>query len=355
MALLVTNPSPPSRPLHPMERAWLVAERQLPGFVISLELEGEGQLDPEAVRGTLALHPGMAGRVVGVLGQAAVRCDRPPRIAAEQGPLDPHAGPAAEIVLRPGRVIFRAHHAIADGRAIQRWAEDTFASLRGEPVQAAKLAIPPPATRGAPPPRDQRSLFGPPDPTAPRACHDARIRIDTPPRGALRRVLQALWARRPGARISLPVDLRDEDQSVDGNMTGIAHASREDELQGLRARATDVFSVAEPIRWLPLSLLERGARDALDRTLAEDRFDAVATVSNLGRLRHDRLSAPGFQARRGWWVPPRNLGNPLLILVSGDEHGLDVSATAPLAICDPPALQRLLRELAEHVAASRAT
>ncbi len=335
------------RPLHPMERAWLVAERLLPGFAFGLRVEGEGTLDPDAVERALPQHPGMAGRVVGSLGWSAVVMDRPPRVARAEGRLDPWEGPAAEIVLEPGAISFRVHHALADGRAAHRWAEDTFAALRGEPVQPVGTLLPPPATRGPAPPLDQPSLFGPPDPQAPWGCHRAHLRVQTSPRGALRRVLRAIWARREGARISVPVDLRPPGQPSGGNLTGIAQLTHEGELESLRARAADVFSRAEGLRWLPLSLLSWGARRAALQSLRADRFDAVATVSNLGRMDLGRLSCPGFQARRAWWIPPENMGNPLLILISGDDEGLDLSAVAPRAVVSEDGLRAFLGELGE--------
>lgn len=330
-----------------MERAWIVAERLLPGFVIGLEIVGEGALDPAAVSATLDLHPGMAGRVVGSLGWTEVVCDRPPRVSDAPGLLDPIAGPSAEIVLQPGRVSFRAHHAIADGRAVQRWAEDTFASLRGERVLPVGYQTPPPATPGAPLPHDQPSLFGPPDPAAPWGSHTAHLRVACSPRRPLQRALSWLWERRPGARINVPVDLRAPESCSTGNLTGISPVTGPDELSTLRERATAVFAQAERLRWLPLSLLTWGARDSAREAIRADRFDATATVSNLGRMDLGRLSASPFRARHAWWVPPENMGNPLLILISGDDEGLDLSAAAPHAVVSPEGLSRFLSELGE--------
>lgn len=347
-ALVPTAPPPLRRPLHALERAWLAAEAVQPGFVITLVVEGDGRLEAPP---PLEIWPWMGARARGALGWTELVADHPPRLAEREGPLDPWAGPAAELVSEPGRLLFRAHHAIADARAVQRWAEDLFAALRGEDPPPVAWSPPPPATPGAPPPADQPSLFGPPDPRAPWGTHHAHLRLEGSPRRALRRALAALWALRPGGRIALPVDLRPPGQAVAGNQTGIAHLTDASGLEELRARATGVFSQAERLTGLPLALLGALGRARARAALAEDRFDAIATLSNVGRLRLERLSGAGFRARRAWWIPPGNVGNPLFVLMSGDEDGLDLGAAAPHAVASPAALAALLEELGERVRA----
>jgi len=339
----------PSRPLHALERAWLVAERVQPGFVISLVVEGEGRIEADALAAALPLHPGMAGRVVGALGWCRVVCDRPPRIATQEGPLDPLRGPSAEIVVQAGRLVFRAHHAIADARAIQRWAEDCFACLRGEEVPPTPVLPAPPGIPGDWVAVDQPALLGPLDPDAPWGTHHAHIRVTTAPKLALRRVLDALWARRPGGRISVPVDLRSPGQPSDGNLTGIAMVSRPEELSGLRERCTRLFSLVQPLRWIPLGLLGRRAIRDARQALREDRYSAMATVSNVGRVWPERLSCPGFQATGAWWIPPGNVSNPFFMLMSGDAEGIDLSVAVPHAAASPRRLADLLGELADDL------
>lgn len=335
-----------------MERAWLVAERVQPGFVIGLVVEGEGQVSPDDLAAALPLHPGMAGRVVGSLGWCRVVCDRPPRIGTEEGPLDPFAGPSAEIVLAPGRLLFRAHHAIADARAIQRWAEDCFAWLRGERLPATPTLPMPAGTPGDWVSVDQRALLGPLDPEAPWGTHHAHVRVKTSPKLALRRVLDALWARRPGGRISVPVDLRPPGQPSDGNLTGIAMVSAPEELDGMRERCTRLFSLVQPLRWIPLGLLGRQAIRDARQALRQDRYNAMATVSNVGRVWPERLSCATFRATSAWWIPPGNVSNPFFMLMSGDQDGLDLCAAVPHAAATPRRLADFMGELADDLRGS---
>ncbi|WP_432838801.1 non-ribosomal peptide synthetase [Dactylosporangium sp. CA-092794] len=150
-------PEPFSRPISPVEWTYLAHP---PGLetVLQVFVEGTGTLDPETVRAAVARAgdacPGSrltrrGGRWVDIGVPPAVRVsdgdalDRTTfaGLDALQQPLRGRAGsPTCEVVLltgeRPG-LLFRAFHAVMDGRGVFLWMAEVFRALRGEAPRPA--------------------------------------------------------------------------------------------------------------------------------------------------------------------------------------------------------------------------
>lgn len=404
MTTTLPRPAAP-RPLQGIERLWLAADHVERQFVIHAVVEGtltrpEGWLDRvrEAVASAAEAHPGLRLRLTGYGPWLAWRSDGDgPAVAEVDGEgwtgdspdgapwldrrLDLRRGPAVEVLLvrgNPERVVIRIHHAQADGRAIQGYLRSIFAALRGEALPPAALA---PrdvdlldGLLGAgklpdwkAPERDQTALTGPVTDLAGRSTW-AHVHVDgVSPRAVFPRVLLAFREERahePGVapRVSVPVDLRPPGASWDGNVTGIAsippaaladaHSIRA-ALEIARSPRTcgSLLALADRLRPLPVWLIGWSGRGSARAQLRQGRFDTPLTVSNLGREALGALSGGGFEAVRVWWIPPPTPGNPLFVLLSGHENGVDLCASAPVGLAGDHRLSTLLERVGARLAA----
>jgi hypothetical protein len=398
----------PSRALTGLERFWLAAERIQPGFLIHLFVDAEGAL-PEgftralrrAVEAAAAVHPGFRSRVRGWGRGTRHVADAPaPQVLEQIGgrwvgadgagaawmaePLDLGRGPGVEVRVLRGqveRVVFRAHHAVADGRAILAFATTVFGALRGEapPTPAALLhdldiiearaGFPlrrdDPRLRWRPEPRRYPPLLGSPSETT-MDTRWARVTTANPGRDVTPRLLAAVVATADAAGlgdavlVSLPVDLREPGQRADGNLTALTTLPRarlgdDAARRAALAKVRDLEVLApascfaDRMRGVPIWLLAWAGRRGARLSLAEGRFDASVTLTNLGRMDPAALSGGGFVARHAWWVPPGSPGNPLLLLVSGFRDRLDLCASAPVGLASGGRLEAWLAAIGERV------
>ncbi|MFZ5478070.1 MAG: hypothetical protein ACOZNI_14945 [Myxococcota bacterium] len=368
-----------SRPLFGLERVWLVADRLWPPFVNQQVLEGDAAPDAGRWRAALAAldpaWPAARARLHGALGAARWVADGPsPALVEVDGdgwdargpapflarPLDPFAGPIAEVLLvrgDPPRVVLRTHHAAFDGRAAGRWAADLAAALDGRPLAGGALAGPldvdvAPAVPPSPePPRDRLAPTGAPT-SAARETTWRRVTAPGPARDVLARALAALaGAAGTPVRVSIPVDLRGERRDLTGNHTGFVHleppageparAALDAALAG--GAAGGPVHAAHRLRWLPLGLMEAAGRTVADDLLARGRCTVSATVSNLGR--QPVFAGGGFRAARSFWIPPG--GSPLFVTLSGHAEGIEVCGSAPVGLAGEGRLDALLARVAE--------
>lgn len=133
------------RPVSPTE--WLYLAGTTPGapLVIQVCVEGDGAIGyasleravAEASRACPGARLVREGRWWTDSGTApAVRVLEPGSAALRAGL--PPGGPTCEVLLAGSTVVFRAHHAVMDGRGVLRWAAEVFRALRGEPPTPAR-------------------------------------------------------------------------------------------------------------------------------------------------------------------------------------------------------------------------
>lgn len=396
------------RQLSTVERIWLIADRLAPPFVNQLVLEGEPGARPDvdwpaALARASAAVPGLSVRLRGVLGWTRwvpgsgprlVRVDHSQWDGQSGGGapflarrLDPRTGPVAELVEVGGptpRLILRTHHAVTDGGGTLLFARALAAAARGEDPEGeagevltdADLARSLGAQPEEPVPTDCPSPLGPAT-AAPLSVRWVRRRVAGPTHRLLARAVVALGAqvagpRRAAVRIDVPVDLRrhDSDLRSAANLTGLlrldvgtdlAQTEPTDAVSGrIRAGLAQQSEARFPLlsstlRWLPLWLLERGARRAAETALEQGAFSTTGTVSNLGRLDLESLAVPGFAPRRAFFIPPGSPGLPLFLTLTGDDDGVTLCASAPLALASNGRLEALMDRLAERLTAQGAT
>lgn len=391
------------RRLSPVERVWLTARRIAPPFANQAVFEAPGG-DLDAVDWGAALAevarttPGTSVVARGALGWTSWVDGVPPRLRRVDGsawsgrdgggapflaaPLDPRAGPTVELLLVDGptpRLVLRSLHAALDGRGTLFLAERLFAAARGEALDllpssslndeqlARELgAVPePPVAVDCPAPLGE---------VRPAVLATRWVRRDVvvaSGRSLLPRVAVSLARTVPSGvrsavRVDVPVDLRRHrpELRTPANLTGLVRVP-----VGALLEATEpVAAVGEhlrqaldgggelgfcaslgSVRWLPLNLMEWGGRRAANQALATQRFSTSATISNLGRLDLGALSAPGFDCRAAFFIPPGSPSLPLFVTLCGGGEALTVAAAAPLGLADNGRLEALVDGLCEEL------
>ncbi len=364
------------RRLSPVERVWLVADRLCPPFVNQLVLEGDGMPDEAAwraaagrglvLRGVLggcrwAPGPATPVRVV----DAGAWDGRGPEGAPFlRDPLPP-GGPTREILLAPGRVVFRSHHAVMDGRGTLVWVDDVFRALRGEAVPSHDAAVTD-LDLARPGPGARRRDECPAPTGAAAAGEGVTWRRRTVPAGASRvlpRVVHAVGALalRHGApvRIGVPVDLRGaHGVRSTANLTGMVFVPVTPEdavddvaraLTALVPQAGAFVRAAAPLRGVPLAVMAWAGRRGAARALRTGRYGASAAVSNLGRLDLGGCHGGGFRARRAFFIPPGNPAQPFFLALTGHPEGIELVATTPAALATGGRLDDALEFIAQSL------
>ncbi|MFI1964303.1 non-ribosomal peptide synthetase [Streptomyces pathocidini] len=375
---MAPTPNPPyRRPVSPTEWLYLAARRLGPDMVFHLVFEGEGALDPDALRSAVeaAGHACPGTRLIRA-GRMWRDSGRPPRVRVRadttDGLIDPDTGPSCEVVLvpptapgRPTTLVFRAFHGVMDGHSALTWAAEVFRALRGEPPRPARssetdyglLASLGTTTRRPPLLLDQHSPH----------AGAARAGRRTGPRRAVwrhrtlpgthpaltARLAQALAdataaAGSPGAarsgtagtaRIMVPVDLRrhrpEPAPTATANLAlpvflnldagGDWRAAQADLLRLLAEHRELATGFESGLARLPLpavAALLRAGRAAAER---RDRHLASAVVSHLGRVDLTAYSAPGFTATSVYALPVHAPLVPVSCVTAETVHGTELT------------------------------
>ncbi|WP_160159235.1 non-ribosomal peptide synthetase [Streptomyces sp. SLBN-118] len=278
--------------------------------------------------------------------------------------LDASAAGSCEVVLREGdqaALLFRAHHAVMDGRGVLDWILDTFRALRGqEPL-------------GAPSPLydlallDEMGTQGQRPALVPRFRSPLAARAGGPGQSWLQRKVDgshtAVVAKAATAlthitgdvsRIMVPVDLRRHRPGLrstanlslpvflDGQPGDRWEQWHERLLHALEhnhelARGSEAAALNIPLK--PLSAI-LGMADKSTRVLG--RYPCSALITHLGRIGEEDLQAPGFQATDVYTLPQQVPFIPLS-LAATEFRGITRLTMARPA--EPGAAQRAQRLL----------
>ncbi|MEU1626727.1 non-ribosomal peptide synthetase [Streptomyces sp. NPDC020096] len=246
------------------------------------------------------------------------------------------SGPTCEVLLFPGAsatVVFRAAHAVMDGRGLLMWATDVFRVLRGiDPLGATSTVnsedliraicapdAPPPVAES--PTLEFASPLGPRTPNSPGTLWRRRT-VDGTHLGATAKVIAALATAYGPGRFLVPVDLRRHTPDIRSTAT-LAQALQLDvragdgweevqrEMLTAMAERRELTAGADPvIMGLPLPLLRAGS-EAMDKEAAEnDAYTGRAFVSHLGAVDLDELSSDSFRATAVYSLGNTNPGAP---------------------------------------------
>ncbi|MFF3460693.1 non-ribosomal peptide synthetase [Streptomyces sp. NPDC002730] len=249
--------------------------------------------------------------------------------------LDPTAGRGCEVALVAGprpTVVFRAHHAVMDGRGLLSWASDVFRALRGEePVGAPSplydLALLGELTDSSGVARRERQMANWRSPLARWgsgtgrgadrcAAHWVRRTVDGAYPGLVAKTAAAI-ADFSGAatRVMVPVDLRRHRPDlrstanlslpvfVEGRPGEPWEAWHERLLQALVDGRELAAGEETALARLPLGVLGPLLRATDRATSALGRYPCSALVSHLGRIEPKDLRAPGFEAETAYSLP----------------------------------------------------
>ncbi|MFK4144031.1 hypothetical protein [Streptomyces sp. NPDC004065] len=320
-----------TRRISQIERGYLNAAATGTPQLIQMVVEGEGRIDPaalrQAVRTATLAAPGLAVR----RRAAAWRADGPlppvvelPDTAADDGfdapffhrDLDVVTGPVCEVGLATGpvtRLVVRASHIVTDGRGLRQWIADVFRALRGEePLGADSTAddthfrtAAGPVAPAEPPARipGLPAVLGHGPAAAGRPLW-LRRRVPACPSAVTARVAAALSRHLAGdtGRLIVPVDLRRHDPAVrsTANLTSqlVLDLSRDDDWRALHGRIVRALLAKREVAALSRDFLRQNPfantlREA--RELDGTRFPCTAIITDHGRIDTDELRTDDFR------------------------------------------------------------
>ncbi|TRV80413.1 hypothetical protein FKN01_06590 [Streptomyces sp. 130] len=327
MTLTATRPY--SRRISPIERGYLNAAATGTPQLIQMVIEGEGTLDPDALRRAARTateaSPGLAVRRRGPLWRAGGPVPELVELPAGTGlgheffhrDLSVVTGPVCELgLIRDAgatRLVVRASHIVTDGRGLRQWIADLFRVLRDEDPVGCPDTVDDAHFRAAaghvrPAPEAAR-LTGLPamigeGPAGERPLW-LRRRVPAAPSGVTARAAAALSRHltTDTGRLIVPVDLRRHDTTTrsTANLTSqlVLDLRRDDSWK--RVHSTLVRAL---IAKTEVAVLDRDfLRDnPFANNLSEaqafdgDNFPCTAIISDHGEVDTAAFSAPAFRA-----------------------------------------------------------
>ncbi|MFJ9365031.1 peptide synthetase [Nocardia sp. NPDC101769] len=378
------------RPISPTELIYFPMRDLAPPFLMQLVVEGQGSIDPEALRRAVATaadaNPG--ARLVrdgkqwvdsGVAPSVRVvdHALEYPALEADPvltSPIGPTPDATVEVLLLtadlpegkkgPTTLVFRVFHGVMDGMGMVMWATDVLRVLRGEepvgapdPIADAELV----RKVGAPGrptlmlPRFRSAIgHGRQEPGEHRHLLRTRTIHATGP-GALMRVA-ALLAEEGGpiSRIMIPVDIRRHDPAL-RSTANLALPLFLDVRPGMDWTQLNEIKRAGLKENRELNQMDNGGLKYLPQAAGRGLLRALnllgsrtgrnlasATVSHMGRYDLDALAVPGFAPTAIKVMPQHSVAMPLLIGMTecGGRTELTVSARSGRGI--PERLDALL-------------
>ncbi|MEU1628934.1 non-ribosomal peptide synthetase [Streptomyces sp. NPDC020096] len=246
------------------------------------------------------------------------------------------AGPTCEVLLvprDPATVVFRAAHAVMDGRGLLMWAADVFRVLRGEePLGATEPVNNDDLLRRIcapddPPPLAAAAAMEFPSPLGPRPTGSPgllwrRRTVDGTHLAATAKATAALAAAYGPGRYFVPVDLRRHAPGVRSTAT-LSHALHleigaddgweevQRKMLTAMAERQELATGADPaIMELPLDVLRLGIAELDHNAARDDTYTGRAFVSHLGSVDLDAFCTDDFHATSLCTLGGTNPGSP---------------------------------------------
>ncbi|MEM7674964.1 MAG: hypothetical protein AAF449_03070 [Myxococcota bacterium] len=364
------------RPLSSGEKSMLAFNELRPPFVIQLTVEGQGELDPDALYDALAeataANPGAAVILEeGTTADFWVPGPAPtltivdaPDFAAqgtEDAPflrwhLDAKTGPTCELVYVTGKdhsyLIFRALHAVMDGQGTLLWAKDVMRCLRKEPpighssmLDVQTLCKDELENRRPLPKHDALHPVGPPK-FASQGRHiwrrlrvERSLGIDATGRVAMA-IAQQCYQNNPGpgpVRIHLPTDLRAycRRERSTANLFGslFIDIAPDSTPEAIGQRIVRALYEREGKR--PAGLYASEETGSLNAHRVKAFMDLThlhnvggyafsTTLSHLGRLDGASLSAHSWRATSALFIPL--IADACVVSLNGFDEHIEVTA-----------------------------
>ncbi len=397
------------RYVSPYERLWLVLH-EIHHCQFGCVLVGSGTFDVAEFRAAAdraaAANPGIRVRHRGFLGFSRwVDSGIPPDVKllppsdwdgkSERGAdflkerLDPlGGGPIARILIVPcldgkTRFVFQVLHAATDGRGLDRWVEDVFRAMRGDPLIGSSTRL-----RDVEVKAKHRESVVDPVGAKPNDCipvmtpgDTGRDEISYVWRAATinRAVPQFLpkaaiflgeWARRFATGevvFVIPIDYRGLRTEVDGigNLTGsvnlpvLAEDTPRTIMQRLNQEIRQFADCRSPARiwvlsWIPVRYLSRKLKPLAPHILyGGNRRIPAGTLVSMGKRSPEILNFPGFSFDRLFPMPVP--GNKFTIIFIQAQNSIEIMFSVPSAYNDSGQLDQLVQAFSQHFStASRA-
>lgn len=387
---------PYQRPVSIVERIWLGVDSSFPPYAVQIVLEGSGQLEETHLRSAVAqasqANPGSRLVLKGISRNLYWRDSgiSPPvrRVTGDlwdgytarhasffSEPL-PHTGPTAEVLVVDGpvpRLVFRALHAVMDGRGAYLWVEDVFRCLRGEePLgssstlaewQVAKRIT---SLKRKLPPIDSiavtgKSRSGNPGTTWRRLTfHGAYPKV-------LGRVIwavaQSAWRYgEGGVRLMIPTDLRQrapEERST-GNLSIALHVDVQRDstpdtiMRDIRSQIDQkfdcmLFEGGSGLNLVPIRLLGASIKLIGRRHHAKGLYSASGLITNLGLIDTRALSGGGFTTTTTFVMPPCWDNLSTFILMTGSTGRVEILVSVPNGLATGNRFELLLQDIAHSM------
>lgn len=370
-------PKPSSRPLSIASRIWIAWDLVNPPVWTTIAVEGHGLIDAQKLRNAIKIasqaNPGSQLVLRGNLAWSRwVDSGTSPLLTEIENSdwdgmssdglksllktHDVYRGPTAEVLIfygDPLRMIFRAHHAVMDGRGLITWIEDIFRALNGqEPIGSDYTMV-------------ENDLLHLPDKTIyqPAYCNFIspvgrpigndneriwkRFRVKGPHSKLLAKImfLTAKAARQQEegpVRFGIPVDLRSRRPGMrsTGNLTNAVYiqVDREstieqiaDEIQRrLREKDDGKLNLEDLlIPYVPISIMRRILAADEQRNFSRNRYRCTGFISNLGKVDLSRFSTRSFQAASFFLFPVSIVSLPFFLTMSGYHDMIDYVLSMP--------------------------
>ena len=363
-----------SRAVGPLEKLSIASGQRSP-FVMNLILEGEGAVDREAaVRAVEAAGDANPGARLILRGGRWVDGGRPVPVGPLEGDLqvqrDVREGPLCEVLLGPGRVVLRVHHAIMDGTGMGYFAAEIFRALRGEPLLGSPSArmdldvarelrvARDPAWRAAGLAPTGRAQGGS------RALQWTRLSLPQRTRGAVGpvalAVARAARERREGpVHLHVVTDLRRKHAPPFSlaNVTGILplEVAPGDDLRSLKRKLISALRAnrdaaflpeAAAFQKMPLWLLRAvvGLRAWQSRRSG---FYVPSAVISFLEVDEAMFSAPGFACKSVIGVPPLGESVPCFVGIVSTRQVTEVALAIPEALASDGRAEALQERIAQ--------
>lgn len=388
---------PYSRKMTFNDRAFVALDLICPPVVIQHVFDGEGTLDcaqwrraaqiaGEANPGTRLVLKGHLGWSRWVDSGIAPRVREvdgskwdgmgPENAPAFQDPLPYREGPTCEIVLIHGptpRVMFRAHHAVCDGRGTLLWAEDVFRVLRGESPAGSSSSVtdveicksiqnqyrtPFPAEHIAPTGRAKGKDSG-------VTWRRRSVRGKTPNLLArcARLAAEEAWRYGEGiVRFGVPVDLRHRRPEIrsTANLSFALYievkknTTPEDIAQDITRQISHgdeckLTKGDELIEFVPISLMRCAAERRIRERHRSGLYSLSGILTNVGRVDLDRFQGGGFKARAFWIPPPATEYYPFFLVMTGYEGASELTLSIPKVLASEGRIEGALERIGKRL------
>lgn len=288
-------------------------------------------------------------------------------------PLNVRTGPSSEVLvvinknLNKSFALFRTHHGAMDGRGTLHFANDVFRCLRGEKAIGENSSITDMElaksvnnhTKASDLGNDVAAPTGQPakitEEQKQMTSRWVRRTLAGKHKGVLAKVAleTARFSRLHGedtVRFQIPVDMRPHQEGLNstGNLTGgiVVNVNRDTDAtqwsQDIKAQLADKREADIPrffrffpfhlLNWVPQKTIFNSNSRLVDKRRKNGQFRTSGVISNLGLLKIDLLSGPGFAASKCYFIPPEFDTTALFITLAGHPEGIEIIMRAPIEL-----------------------